>query len=79
MIFIDFDSYVLTLKKTLGCNYTRNCTDIILKRGQIAKNWAPTNLVNISRQRKILNLVLKKRYRFFKEFFKNDNCLILRL
>ena len=35
----------------------------------------PTNLANISHQKKIVNLVLKKN----KSFLKSDNCLILRL
>ena len=57
MIFIDFDFYLLA---TPGCKYTRKYTDVILKERQvlIVKNWAPTN------QRKILNLVVKKRSDF---------------
>ena len=52
--FIDFDFYLLA---TPGFNFTRIYTDFILKGRQveIVKNWAPTN------QKKILNLVLKKR------------------
>ena len=42
------------------------------------KNLAPTNLANISHQKKILNMVLKKREDFLKIFF-SDNCLILQL
>ena len=42
------------------------------------KNLAPTNLANISHQKKILNMVLKKRQDFLKIFF-SDNCLILQL
>ena len=51
---IDFDFYLLA---TPGFNFTRIYTDFILKGRQveIVKNWAPTN------QKKILNLVLKKR------------------
>ena len=69
-------------KKTPGCNYTQNCKDVSFKRviDLNHENRAPTNLANIGHQRKILNLVLKKRYSFFKDFLKeNDNCLVLLL
>ena len=55
-IFIDFEFYLLA---TPGFNYTRIYTDFILKGRQvkIVKNWAPKP----TNQKKILNLVLKKR------------------
>ena len=65
MIFIEFDFYLLAIP---GCNYTRKYTDVVLKERQVSivKNWVPIN------QRKILNLVVKKRSDFsdfFKDFF----------
>ena len=40
------------------------------------ENLAPINLANMSHQKKILNLILKKREDFFKYLFKSDKCLI---
>ena len=60
MIFIDFDLYLFTIPGSLKLHpdlhrrYFERVVDLILK------NWAPTDLANISHQKKILNLVLKK-------------------
>ena len=76
-IFIDFDFYPLA---TPGFNYTRNYTDIIWKGGR-SKSWKTIGAYKpcqyVSYQKNILNLVLKKRLDFCKDFLKSDNCLML--
>ena len=70
MIFIDFDFYLMTSLTNLGCNYTRNCTDTILKGGR----WAATNLANICHQK-----ILKKDKTVLKISLNSNKCLFLRL
>ena len=67
-IFIDFDFYLLTTPGPPGCtcNYTWIYTNVILKgwQIQILKNWEPTDLANISHQKKIFILISRKHKMF---------------
>ena len=61
----DFYFYLLT---TSGCDYTRNYTDDrYFKRvaDLMLKNWAPTNLANISQQKKDCKPGFKEKIKFF--------------
>ena len=63
-IFIDFDFYLFA---TLGCNYTRNFERVAGLNREKLGTFKPGH---INHQKKILNVVLKKRSDFLKDLKK---------